>query len=82
MANDGYGFLVEIPSIFISYEDGEVLKRIIRNTKEDVVALIRFDTQKTDKALLSIWFDPSTPAINDSRTTQLCVGARPLRVLP
>lgn len=26
MANDGYGFQVEIPSIFISYEDGERLK--------------------------------------------------------
>ena len=33
MANDGYGFLVDIPSIFISYEDGEKLKQVMRATK-------------------------------------------------
>lgn len=60
MANDGYGFMVEIPSIFISYEDGEKLKNVLRNTKEDVVALVRFETHKSDKVTLSLWIDPST----------------------
>jgi hypothetical protein len=59
MANDGYGFLVDIPSIF-SHEDGERLKIAARAIKSGVIVLIRFETQKSDKANLSIWIDPST----------------------
>lgn len=47
MANDGYGYLVDIPSIFISYEDGEKLKNIMKKINKDLIVLIRFETAKT-----------------------------------
>jgi hypothetical protein len=42
MANDGYGFLVEIPSIFISNENGEKLKDLIRKHPKGLMVAIKF----------------------------------------
>lgn len=69
MANDGYGYLVDIPSVFIGYEDGEKLKNIMKKINKDLIVLIRFETAKTDKALLNLWLDPSNPLVYLRRKT-------------
>ena len=60
MANDGFGFQVDIPSIFISYDSGEKLKRLINESNDELIMMIKFDTERSDTVLLRLWLDAST----------------------
>lgn len=55
MADDGYGSLVKIPSVFIGEKDGEAIENYIRKQQETdkenrqgVVMVVKFNTSVSD----------------------------------
>ena len=59
MVDDGRGSQVHIPTILLSYEDGEeILKILQQETKKTSVALsIEFQLPKKEKSDLTLWLD-------------------------
>ena len=72
MANDGFGFQVEIPSIFVSYESGELLRKLIKESGDQLIVRIKFDTQRSDEVLFRMWLDASTMLVIQTRGGVTC----------
>lgn len=58
MANDGHGHLVEVPSIFISYKDGENILKTYQKCDKQLILLIEFDIGIAEKAYTTLFLDP------------------------
>ena len=50
MKDNGYGYKVNIPAIFINHEMGEKLIQLVNSTEKKVTLKIVFENIKTDKA--------------------------------
>jgi hypothetical protein len=60
MKDDGTGYRVKIPSILISIEDGEALRKISQN---NLTMKITFETSKSERVNLTIWLESSNNRI-------------------
>ena len=69
MANDGFGFLVEIPSIFVSNSSGETLKRLAKESGDELILRIKFDTEKSDVVRFRMWLDASNWRVTQTTGT-------------
>lgn len=56
MVNDGFGHLVDIPAIFISYYDGLALEKAYKEC-DAVILSMKFDVSTSDVASLTLWLD-------------------------
>lgn len=56
MADNGYGYKVKIPTIFINHESGELLKKLLEENEDSSVMMkITFDNHKTEKVDVTFW---------------------------
>lgn len=55
MKDNGYGYKVRIPSIFINYKMGQKLKALLNQTKAQVNLKITFENIKTEKAEVVVY---------------------------
>lgn len=60
MANDGYGELVKIPSVFVSYDEGKLLKEQIIANRNDggVIAEMAWNVPSNDVVIMDLWMSP------------------------
>jgi hypothetical protein len=62
MADDGKGERIRVPSIFVHYEYGELLKKELQDNKQ-VILSIEFEENKYKKSDYIIWVNlPSATA--------------------
>lgn len=63
MKDNGYGYKVNIPAIFINYEMGQKLVRLLNQTQEQVVVKISFENLKTDIVEANLYLQASTACL-------------------
>lgn len=59
MGDDGLGYTVSIPSIFIREDDAELIEQYLKTST--VIMLISFDVNKEEKVLYNFWIDLPDP---------------------
>lgn len=56
MADNGYGYKVKIPSVFINHQKGKLLQDLLEdNPDSSVMIKVTFDNKKTEKAAVTFW---------------------------
>lgn len=63
MKNDGHGHLAEIPSLFISNDDGVNLKATSKDCPNYPVVKLKFDIDQADVSNVILWLDANNVAL-------------------